>query len=245
MKSVILAAGVGSRLMPLTRNTPKSLIDLGNGYSLLEMQLKAIEKCGLREIVLVTGYKSEQIEAKVVDYKDFDFTIVFNPFYRIANNIVSAWFGLKDLEEPAVILNGDDVFHPRVLQGLLESQQEITMVVSRKKKYSDEDMKVITNQEFVLDVGKDIPLEKANGESIGMILCRGRGLLNVKQMLLQMLRSEDNFQLFYLSAFRRLIAHDYRIHFSECRAEDWAEVDFHPDLEEISKHLFADLPPLF
>ena len=202
MKVVILAAGVGSRLMPLTRNTPKSLIDLGNGYSLLELQLRSIGEGGIHDIVLITGYKSSQIEAKIQFYSDFSFRIIFNPFYRMTNNLATAWLGLKDLSPPLILVNGDDLFKADVIANLAKSTSEITMVISRKEDYDDDDMKVVTEGPLVRDVGKDIPPNKANGESIGMILFRGQGLKAYQERLSQMVRDEDNLHLFYLAALR-------------------------------------------
>jgi choline kinase len=237
MKVIILAAGVGSRLMPLTRNTPKSLLDLGNGYTLLERQLSALREAGLREIVLVTGYRSEQIEAKVKTYTDFDFELVYNPFYRLANNLPSAWMGLKDRDEPTMLINGDDLFQSSVVQKLMASDKEITLVVSRKDEYDDDDMKVILDDERIVDVGKDIPLADANGESIGMMLFQGRGLRDIQAMLTEMIRVEENLQLFYLHALRQLMKRGHAVHYVECGPDDWAEVDFHPDLELMRTHL--------
>jgi len=237
MKVIILAAGVGSRLMPLTRNTPKSLLDLGNGYTLLERQLSALREAGLREIVLVTGYRSEQIEAKVKTYTDFDFELVYNPFYRLANNLPSAWMGLKDRNEPTMLINGDDLFQSSVVQTLMSSDKEITLVVSRKEEYDDDDMKVVLDGERIVDVGKDIPLADANGESIGMMLFQDRGLRDIQAMLTEMVRVEENLQLFYLHALRQLMKRGHAIHYVECGPDDWAEVDFHPDPELMRTHL--------
>lgn len=241
MRVVILAAGVGSRLMPLTRNTPKSLLDLGNGFTLLESQLAAIGEAGVEAVTLVTGYKSEQIEAKIKDYHDFDFTIRFNPFYRTANNAVSAWMGLDNLTEPTVLVNGDDLFGANVIADLIVSDEPIAMVISRSDEYDAEDMKVITKDDAVTDVGKDIPVSDANGESIGMILFQGVGLAHMQDQLERLVRVESDLGLFYLEALRRMMRQGHRIAFVECDEGDWAEVDFHPDLDEMRSQVLSRL----
>ncbi|MBT5420035.1 MAG: NTP transferase domain-containing protein, partial [Candidatus Cloacimonetes bacterium] len=65
MKAIILAAGKGTRMFPLTKNTPKSLLDIGQGLTLLETQLHSLQEAGITNIVLVVGYRAEQIEAKI------------------------------------------------------------------------------------------------------------------------------------------------------------------------------------
>jgi choline kinase len=241
VRVVILAAGLGQRLMPLTRNTPKSLLDLGNGYTLLETQLEAIAACGISKVTLVTGYKSEQIEAKIVDYSGFDFTIRFNPFYRMANNAVSAWMGLGGITEPAVLVNGDDVFKASVLESLTAARDQIAMVVSRKGYYDSDDMKVTTIEERVVNVGKDLPDSESNGESIGMIAFRGPGLSLMQSELDSMMRNEPDLQLFYLEALRRLMVAGHHIGYVECDDDEWAEVDFHPDLDLMRNQVLGPL----
>ena len=68
MRAIILAAGKGERLMPLTNNTPKSLLELANGTSVLESQLLSIHEAGIREVAIVKGYLTEQIEPKIKKY---------------------------------------------------------------------------------------------------------------------------------------------------------------------------------
>jgi choline kinase len=103
-------------------------------------------------------------------------------------------------------------------------------------------MKVVTEGPLVTDVGKDIPSGKANGESIGMMLFRGIGLTTMKSYLLDMVRVEEDLQLFYLEALRRMMRDGHPVHYSECSSEDWAEIDFHPDLKAMRQQALRDLP---
>ncbi len=122
MKVLILVAGTGSRLWPLTRNTPKSLLELGHGLTLLETQLEAIKPSGVTDVVLLTGYRSSQIEAKVQYYEDFRFQIVYNPFYDVSNNLVSAWMAMPHMDDDFVLVNGDDVYRREVFENLLAAE---------------------------------------------------------------------------------------------------------------------------
>jgi len=237
MRVIILAAGKGERLYPLTKNTPKSLLEIGQGKTVLENQLENIAKAGIRDVTIVTGYKSEQIEAKVKDIEYLDISICYNPFYASSNNLISAWLAVRETSENFVLLNGDDVFKPHVLEGLLESNHDITMVIDRKDHYDPDDMKVVTDGELVLKVSKEIPKEEANGESIGMILFKKKGRAIIRETLERMVREEENKKIFYLAALQNIMDRGYPVHFHECSPQDWAEIDFHSDLSFIRRHI--------
>src|SRR3989344_4769286 len=94
MRIIILAAGKGTRAFPLTKNTPKPLLDIGNGVTLLEKQLENIQKSkAVDEVILVIGYLAEQIEVKLRMHEEngLKVTTVYNPFYEMSNNLISLW----------------------------------------------------------------------------------------------------------------------------------------------------------
>lgn len=231
MRAVLLAAGLGSRLLPLTRNTPKSLIDLGHGFTLLERQLNALVEGGVDDVSIVTGYKAHQIEAKILDIERPRVTTVFNPFYRTSNNSVSAWFGLKDATDVVMLINGDDVFSAAIVERLMAFDGLIGMAISRKAHYDDDDMKVRIKDGIVSDVRKSLEISKTDAESIGMTVYRGSGLAAMQAELDVMMRDESDHQLFYLEALRRIASAGEKIVPIDCPASEWAEIDFHPDLE--------------
>lgn len=237
MEILILAAGTGSRLLPLTRNTPKSLIDLGNGMTLLETQLEAIRPTGITEVVIVTGYRSEQIEAKIRHHEGFNFQIVYNPFFDVSNNLVSAWMAMPYLAGEFVLINGDDVFRTQVLQRLLDAEGETTMVVSHKPAYDVDDMKVQTRGERVHKVSKSVPPDDTNGESIGMMKFSQRGRDRFFAELDTMVRDKSNHNRYYLEALQRIMDSGWPVKYVACKPNEWAEIDFHPDLVSLKKML--------
>ena len=120
MKAIILAAGKGERLWPLTRNMPKSLLEIGNGITMLENQILCLSESGIKEVFIVVGYRAEQIEAKIKHLIEFNCEIktIYNPFFDISNNLHSLWFAKEVMFEDFIIINGDDVLIPKVIKGL-------------------------------------------------------------------------------------------------------------------------------
>jgi len=242
MKAIILAAGKGERLMPLTSDTPKSLLELENGTTLLESQLITINKTAIDKVVIVTGYLTEKIESKVQRYSkeyNIDIQIIYNPFFDISNNLLSLWQARHEMESDFIIINGDDIFNDSVLLGLLEHDKNelITMVIDRKETYDEDDMKLIVENGRILEVSKKIPLNEANGESIGMIRVSGEAKDIMVDTMERMVRNKKNMQVFYLAMIQELINQGIVVGYHEISSKDWAEIDFHPDLEDIRKKI--------
>lgn len=102
-RAIFLAAGFGSRLVPITLNTPKPLV-LVNGKKMIETLLDAVVKAGIPEIIIVTGYLSEQFEVLLKKYPNIKF--VENKKYNEANNISSAYL-VRDKFENSYVLESD------------------------------------------------------------------------------------------------------------------------------------------
>jgi len=238
MRAIIIAAGKGTRLFPLTKNTPKSLIEIGNGITMLESQLHSLKENNIKDVTIIVGYRAEQIEAKIKKYAgDFNINTVFNPFYETSNNLISVWMARHFMQEDFITINGDDIFKPSVIGNLLKSESNITMVADEKNYYDDDDMKIVHKDGLVLQVSKKIPAEEANGESVGIIKFTGKGRQIYIDTLDEMVRDEENMNAFYLKAIQQIINKGYPVNFSMCKPDDWGELDFHPDLVLIKQYL--------
>jgi L-glutamine-phosphate cytidylyltransferase len=238
MKAIIISAGKGTRLYPLTKNTPKSLLEIGDGVTLLETQLHALEESGITDVAIIVGYKAEQIEMKIKDYNKFNITTIYNPFFETSNNLVSVWMAKHIMpDEDFITINGDDVFKSCLITNLLKSTEDITMVIDEKETYDDDDMKVIHENGKIQQVSKKIALTQANGESVGIIKFSGKGRKIYIDTLEEMVRNRDNMDVFYLKALQNIIDKGYPVHYSMCKETDWGEIDFHPDLMMIRKFI--------
>ena len=117
--ALLLAAGTGSRLYPLTQNAPKCLTVV-NGRSILERMVSSLDKQGFKRLVVITGYMEEHIRAFLGDrVGGIEIDYVFSPLYKTTNNIYSLWMARDVIDEPFLLLESDLVFDESLLGGML------------------------------------------------------------------------------------------------------------------------------
>lgn len=251
MKIIILAAGRGERLMPLTQNTPKPLIDMGNGNTLLEEQMLSLQESEVvDEVVLVVGYLAEQIEAKMRAYHDRGFRIrtVYNPFWKESNNLLSLWIARQAIADGDVMItNGDNIFSPTVFAGLAKQGEGIWLSVCPKKEFDSDDMKVKIMDGFVTSVSKKTPPTEASVESPGLVMVRGE---RARQLFVEHLegtvRDEDNNNRFWLEVFNHIWRKGGQVRpWMFESAGHWQEVDFHVDVDLMRKALMEKVTHLY
>ncbi|MDH3661610.1 MAG: phosphocholine cytidylyltransferase family protein [Alphaproteobacteria bacterium] len=232
MKALILSAGQGSRLLPLTAETPKCLLPIGP-LNLIEWQLQSLIACGVDEVVVVTGYGSDQVCETLARWQRPDFAIrtVFNPFFNVADNLASCWLARHEMDQDFLIINGDTLFEPDVLKTVLKSPTApITITIDRKACYDSDDMKVEVDGDRLLAVGKALSAEVTNGESIGMLLFRDNGPALFADMLDQFMHTPEGLKTWYLRVIDRL-AKTGAVKAASIEGRAWGEVDFIEDLE--------------
>lgn len=239
MKIIILAAGKGERLMSLTRNTPKPLLDMGNGNTLLEEQLERIKKSGvIDEVVLVIGFLAEQIEAKIRPLLNESVKIktLYNPFYDISNNLISLWFAKHEMDTDFMITNGDNIFSSDVFANFAkENKNGIFLSVSVKDKYDDDDMKVTIEDNVVTRVSKLIENTDSNAESPGLALINGAKARRIfKENLEALVKDKNYIDAYWLEVFNLLNDKGILVYPWQFDGQKkWQEVDFHIDIDKV------------
>lgn len=232
MKAIILGAGQGKRLLPLTSDRPKNTIRLA-GRTMLAWQVEQLVGCGVTSIYVVSGFKAEAQEREVDrlrgQYPACSFDTIFNPFYKVADNLVSCWMARDQMDGDFILLNGDTLFHESVLRRLLSNREApIVLAVDKKQHYDEDDMKVHLDGARLLEIGKDLPTDRVNGESIGMLCFRGRGPEIFRRMLNRIMGADGALGIWYLSAIGA-IAQEHPVHTQSIKGLEWCEVDFPVD----------------
>lgn len=227
--AVLLSAGQGRRLSPLTDEKPKCLVTVA-GKTILEWQLHAIAACGIDSISIVTGFEAQSVEASV---KVMSLPVVprciFNPFFGVADNIGSCWAARDLIGSDTVLINGDTLFDKRILESVLNGATDpITVTVDNKPSYDSDDMKVQISKGRLKRIGKNLT-GKIDGESIGMLRFLGDGGDMFTNAMKQMLHNQDALRLWYLSIIDKL-APTGSVGALSIEGLPWAEVDFPHDL---------------
>jgi choline kinase len=165
--AVILVAGVGSRLRPLTDDRPKALMDLG-GETILGRALRLLRSAGVHDIVLATGYREDQIRGALTAL-GIEAKIAANPEYATTQNSVSLALCREALSGKSFFkLDGDVVFQPAVLERLQSSDAELAVAVDSLRALDAEAMKVSAEGGKITRFGKGIALGEAVAETIGI-----------------------------------------------------------------------------
>ncbi|MCG8459337.1 MAG: phosphocholine cytidylyltransferase family protein, partial [Holophagales bacterium] len=120
IRAVILAAGIGSRIRPLTDDRPKSLLEI-DGVSILRRMVALLRSCGIRRILVVVGYRQDQVRCHLREcFPDLQIGFVVNELYASTNTAYSRWLARHALlGEELVKLDADVVFERRILDRLL------------------------------------------------------------------------------------------------------------------------------
>ncbi len=169
-QAVILAAGKGSRLGQAADGLPKCLLQIG-GQPLIRHQLDSLAEAGVSPVLIVTGYAADLVRESVGNAAEF----VLNPRYEATNSLHSFFLSRSWLTGPAVILNSDVLFDPRILEMLLESGED-SLAYDSLSGYAREHMKVVVRAGHVAGLSKELSADESSGENVGMIHLSARSL---------------------------------------------------------------------
>ena len=232
MKVIILAAGQGSRLLPLTQDLPKALLDI-NGHTLIGRQIDAFAACGVTEFVVVTGFRPDLMETaltRIARRNGVSIRAIYNPFYAVADNLASCWMAREEMNGDFIQVNGDNVFRANLAEALLQAEDApVITAVDRKVHYDADDMKVVLRDGRLLRIGKELPLKEVNAEALGFYVFRGEGPALYRATLEEMMREPDGLNQWFPAAIDRL-ARRTEVKAIDLTGMEWCEVDYPTDL---------------
>lgn len=169
MKAIIIAAGLSSRLVELTDDKPKCMLEIG-GKTILQRQIDAFHQCGVDDIVIIRGYKKEKINYAGVKY-------VYNQNYRRNNILESLMYAESEMDPDIIVSYSDILYDKSVVDKLLDGKADISLIVDtdwvesykdRSQHPIEEAEKVVVNNGRIVKIGKFINPNEAYGEFIGL-----------------------------------------------------------------------------
>ncbi len=239
MKAIILAAGVGSRIRPLTDNCPKSLLKV-DGKTILEMMISNIQSCGITEIVFVLGYLKEQIKEYVKErFPDLNAHFIINDQYEDTNTGYSLMLTKEVVGDSAFIkFDADVVFDKEILKRLIESEHDNCLCVDKNIHLDAEEVKVISDSSGrVIKASKAVDPKEAVGESVGIEKISGKITKELFAELDEMMGEKQNHQEYYEAAYERLIGNSVPFYMLDITGLDWVEIDTLEDFSN-AKRIF-------
>lgn len=242
MHAIILAAGRGNRLADFNPDgRPKCLLEFG-GRSLLDRQLDTLEACGVQQATLVVGYQADLVIEHVGTLASRPaVAFVYNPAYN-QGSVLSLLAAREAMTsgETVLILDADVLFHPRIMQLLVDSSHENCFMIDRDFEPGDEPVKIAVLADRLVEFRKTLPAGlkyEILGESVGFFKFDGNIAVKIAQ-LCQGYKSEGLLDAPHEEALRDIVlALPAAFACEDVTGLPWLEVDFPEDVERAIKEV--------
>ncbi len=219
MNAVILAAGMGSRLRPLTDDTPKALVKV-NGQAIIERQIESLKEIGIDEIIIATGYLHKSFNYLKEKY---GVKLVYNDKYDVYNNGYTMYLVREHLKD-TLVLEGDVYLRNNFL---VSDLRQSTYFTGKKNKFTDEWVLKFNANHDVTDIvigsGSDYIMT-------GVSYWNAADGRKIKTMLEEMVR-EKGFDDFFWDHLIKDQIKDFKLKVHKIKSEDWVEIDSLSDLQ--------------
>ena len=224
MKAIILAAGQGKRLKKI-HQLPKSFIKIPKiGSTLIERNISILKKNGVKEFLIVTGYKSNFFKKLI--RKNIKITKVDN--YKKYNNYYSLLSVKKKIKGQTIILFSDIFVNEKILKRLCKSKKNICLVIDKNKKLNDT-MRIILKKNRITDIGNHISPKIADGNFIGIAKFNSLG----SKILRDNLKNNNSFYKdYYIKALNKPLKRNM-VSYIDVRKKFWIEIDNQKDLKKL------------
>ncbi len=248
MIGVILAAGMGTRLMPLTKEIPKALLKIKE-TTLLERMIKNCINADISKFIVVVGYNKDKVIdlcPEIAEKYDIEIKTIVNEKYDVTNTSVSTYLASKYIEENEqedfILVNGDNVVDPEIISRLSKSNNT-GMIIDNFKELNEESFKLIIANESLNEkktiangkieaIGKGLDIPSSSGEFIGVSKVVSDDVAEFNRILEGLI--EEDPQNYYDFAYKDLSIVK-TIDFVLTNGLKWTEIDDHNDWENAQK----------
>lgn len=237
MKYVILAAGIGTRLHPLTNKHPKSLYKLDSNTTVIERTVERIlEDDKTAKIIIVVGFCEGKVREVLAHKKDIIY--IYNPFYRITNSIASLWFAREYLNDDIVIINADIVFNKELSRDILIKKMKGAHVLLDTSIKKDGDYNVEVHNTEVTVMSKD--LKNYYGEYAGITKLDAASASSLLHEIEYMVAEGDYDQWYENALVQMIFSRNFSLNYIDIVDYEWTEIDNVDDLLKAKKIQFEE-----
>jgi L-glutamine-phosphate cytidylyltransferase len=239
MKAIILAAGVGKRLWPVTQHHPKCLIHLG-GATLIARYLESLAAVGVRRAVIVVGYKKDMIQTAVGSGQHgVDVRYLESDQYQ-RGSITSLWRAREELNDDVVIMDADVLFHRKILERLVTSMHPTALLMDDTVKQAGEECMVVVRGGRVIALTKKMPDRyDLAGEGVGFLKVRRTDVPALIQSM-QAHVERGQLDMEYEDALREFFESS-KVGYEMIGGLPWTEIDFEEDIAKAEKDILPKL----
>ena len=195
MNAIILAAGEGKRLRPLTNDKPKCLVELF-GKTLLEWQLSIFKKCGINDICIVTGHNSQMFRHTNVDY-------IKNENYKTTNMMESLFCAKERFSQSTIVSYGDIIFEEKILRKLIDSEDDFSVIIDKNWKdywsmrfdepINDAESLSVDDNGYITSIGKKVKeISEIHGQYIGLMKFQNGAINTMKSFYEKCIKIFEN-----------------------------------------------------
>ncbi len=235
MIALVLAAGSGTRLRPLTDDRPKALVAVG-GRTILARLVEACAEAGMDRAVIVTGYRADAIDA-VRGALALPAETVFNPEFDTRGNAWSVWHARQAVRgEDFVKLDGDILIDPAILRDVMAAPGS-ALALDDRAELDAEAMKAIVDGDQVAALGKDLPIARASGESIGVEKIAAADADRVFEAIHELVVDRGRPGAYYEDAYDVLVKQGWPLSVVRTAGRRWTEIDDAADLARAERQL--------
>ena len=226
MKAIILAAGTGSRIRRLSKIKHKCLIKIGE-KTLITRLLDTLKEFDIKDILIITGYKSSQIEREIKKKAKY----LYFPRYRYTNNLQTLLYAKKMINGPFICSFSDVYFDQQIIKNLIKNKNDFCLGIDTSKILKNT-MRVIKMGNKITQIGSHIEVSKGNGNFIGIAKFSKNGANKLKKALNHF---KENNEDYYTIALEKLIREKNKISFFDCKSLNWGEIDLYKDYIKLKK----------
>lgn len=230
---MVLAAGAGRRLQPLTDDLPKTLLPVDGEQTILDIALANLKQAGLDDVVVVTGFAAHRIDERKDELErthGVSLELIFNPKAEVWNNAYSLWVAREALRDGVILVNGDTVHPVSVEESVLAARgPDIVLAADTEKALGEEEMKLhLTEDGFMDRINKALDPATAQGEYIGITLIEATAAEPLADALEATWKRDPD--LYYEDGYQEFVDRGGRIGIAPIGNVDWVEIDDHADL---------------